>query len=100
MTLAAVGKPTPLPVECDRVTCLRTGPDGVAVLQPNRTVWAAWAGQPGKLLDRSALPDNAGELWARGQIALFPLRCSRRIRAVVRQRAHRHPIAPAGHDLA
>ena len=34
------------------------------------------------------------------EIPLFPLRCSRGIRAVVRQRAHRHPIAPAGHDLA
>lgn len=58
-----------VPAECARMSCLRTREDAVAVLQPDGTAWAAWAGRPGALVVGDVAPDAAdAERWARVQV--------------------------------
>ncbi len=60
------GPLTQLPVRCGNARCLNVVGNALAVVQPDRTVWATWQGQPGTVLqgpnakDGAALAPSAG----------------------------------------
>ncbi len=53
------GPLTQLPVRCANARCLNVLGNVLAVVQPDRTVWATWPGQPGTLLTGPNAKDGA-----------------------------------------